>query len=153
MLAAKEHGRRDLAHPLGFALAVALDRLRASDRPLLLVPAPTRASAARRRGGDPVGRASCTATGWLADSHSVAMLRAGRGVRDSVGLSVAQRAANLRGRIDVDPRGLARLRTLPNAEVVLIDDVLTTGATACESVRVLRDVGVAARALVTVCAA
>lgn len=40
-----------------------------------------------------------------------------------------------------------------NAEVVLVDDVLTTGATASESVRVLAGIGVPVCAVVVTCAA
>ncbi|OQS16474.1 phosphoribosyltransferase, partial [Nocardia donostiensis] len=47
VLAAKERGRRDLAEPLGLALAGGLARLRIRERPLILVPAPSRAAAAR----------------------------------------------------------------------------------------------------------
>jgi predicted amidophosphoribosyltransferase len=61
------------------------------------------------------------------------------GARDSVGLDAVARAANLAGRV--------RFRTAasptPNAEVVLIDDVLTSGATVAAALRVLNDAGIA----------
>src|SRR6478735_7315626 len=57
VIALKERGRRDLAEPLGAALAGALAWLRESGHldpaelaPLVLIPAPTRSRAARRRG-------------------------------------------------------------------------------------------------------
>lgn len=153
VLAAKERGRRDLAEPLGLAMAGALGRLRTPDRPLVLVPAPTRAVAARRRGGDPVARAATVAAGWLIDCRTVGLLRMRRGARDSVGLSSAQRVRNVRGRITVDPAGLFRAPIAANAEVVLVDDVLTTGATARESVRVLGRFGIVPRAVLVTCAA
>ncbi|MFE6924571.1 ComF family protein [Nocardia sp. NPDC057663] len=153
VLAAKERGRRDLAAPLGLALAVALARLRAPDRPLVLVPAPTRAAAARRRGGDPVTRSAVAAAQWLIDCRTVPLLRMRPGVRDSVGLTPAERAHNLRDKIItvggvLEPAGLA-----PNTEVVVVDDVLTTGATVTESVRVLSGIGVRPRAVLVTCAA
>lgn len=65
------------------------------------------------------------------------------GVRDSVGLSAAQRAENLAGRIGV--RAPA-----PRGPVVLVDDVLTTGTTAAESVAALRRAGVGVDAVVVI---
>ncbi|MFF2085713.1 ComF family protein [Nocardia sp. NPDC058176] len=153
VLAAKEHGRRDLAEPLGLASARALARLRAPDRPLVLVPAPTRGAAARRRGGDPVTRAARCAAGWLIDCRTVPLLRMKRGVRDSVGLTTRQRAHNLRDKIMADEAALERAGIGTKAEVILVDDVLTTGATARESVRVLGRIGVPPRAVLVTCAA
>ncbi|WP_378733549.1 ComF family protein [Nocardia brasiliensis] len=153
VLAAKETGRRDVAEPLGMALAGGLARLRAGDRPLVLVPAPSRTVAARRRGGDPVLRAARVAASWLPDSQMISMLRVWWGVRDSVGLTPRERADNLGGRITTIP-GSSALREIPeNAEVVLVDDVLTTGATARESVRALARIGLRTRAVLVTCAA
>ncbi|MGV9735410.1 ComF family protein [Rhodococcus aetherivorans] len=141
VIAAKEHGRRDLAGPLGLALATAVSRLRRWGElpagPVVVVPAPTRARAARSRGGDPVTRAARVAAGHDRRLEVCGLLGTGRGVRDSVGLSAAQRQRNLAGRV--------RIRTAagppPGAAVLLVDDVVTTGATAAESVRVLRAAG------------
>ncbi|MEV0770111.1 ComF family protein [Nocardia salmonicida] len=153
VLAAKEQGRRDLAAPLGLALAHALVRLRAPDRPLLLVPAPTRTGAARRRGGDPVARSAVVAARWLIDCRTAPLLRMGRGVRDSVGLTTHERRHNLRGKIMTvaDPAEWVAIGA--KAQVVLVDDVLTTGATVCESTRVLSRIGIVPRAVLVTCAA
>ena len=61
-----------------------------------------------------------------------------RDVRDSAGLSAAERAGNLAGALAVraDLRRPLRGRT-----VVLIDDVVTTGATLSESARALHAIG------------
>ncbi|WP_280232715.1 ComF family protein [Nocardia cyriacigeorgica] len=149
ILAAKERRRRDLAEPLGRALAGGLARLRAHTRPLVLVPAPSRRAAARRRGGDPVARAARAAASWLPDSQLRPILGVWRGVHDSVGLSAGERRHNLRGRIITAPQpGITA-----NAQVVVVDDVLTTGATAAESVRALAGAGVPVHAVLTLCAA
>lgn len=153
VLAAKEQGRRDLADPLGAALAHALARLRAPDRPLVLVPAPTRGQAARRRGGDPVARAARVAAGWLIDCQTVVLLRMGRGVRDSVGLGTYERAHNLRDKIMVVSGVTEHPRIDAKAEVVLVDDVLTTGATVSESIRVLSRIGIVPCAVLVTCMA
>ncbi|MDR7168208.1 putative amidophosphoribosyltransferase [Nocardia kruczakiae] len=153
VVAAKESGRRDLAAPLGRALARGLGVLRAPGRPLILVPAPSRRVAARRRGGDPVLRTARVATGWLSDCHLAPVLWARGGVRDSVGLSAPARRDNLAGRIAGRIESSSVLVTLADADIVLVDDVLTTGATAAESVRVLAGTGVNVRAVMVTCAA
>jgi predicted amidophosphoribosyltransferase len=56
-----------------------------------------------------------------------------RGTRDSVGLDAGQRAANLAGRVRFTPRGSPP----PGAAVVLLDDVLATGATVTASMAAL----------------
>ncbi|KAA0023986.1 ComF family protein [Antrihabitans cavernicola] len=158
VIAAKERGRRDLALPLGAALAGALCWLRRWGElsplelaPLLLVPAPSRARAARMRGGDPVER-SVRAAAWALEPERCTVapvLGMQRGVRDSVGLSARERQANLAGRITVSQE-FPRIR---GAEIVLIDDVLTTGVTARESVSALQRVGLTVDAVVVVAAA
>ncbi|MBJ8347294.1 ComF family protein [Antrihabitans sp. YC2-6] len=156
VISAKERGRRDLAEPLGMALAAALGWLRAAGEldppelaPLILVPAPTRARAARVRGGDPVFRAVTEAARFVPRCRVAGVLVAGRGVKDSVGLSVQQRQQNLVGRVHV-----VVPHTIPlGADVVLVDDVLTTGSTARESVGVLATAGVKVTAALVVASA
>jgi predicted amidophosphoribosyltransferase len=135
IIAMKEHGRTDLIPPLAVAVHDGLTRLIGwgiVDAPLALVPAPTRRSAARRRGGDPVTAIARTAA--VEDVAVVSALRMRAFTADSVGLSPAQRQRNIAGRV--------RLRRTVSGEVLLIDDVVTTGATAGESVRVLQTAGV-----------
>ncbi|MEV5650438.1 ComF family protein [Nocardia sp. NPDC052254] len=153
VLAVKESGRRDLAAPLGLALARGIGRLRAPGRPLVLVPAPSRRVAARRRGGDPVLRTARVAAGWLTDCHLAPVLAARGEVRDSVGLGAAARRSNLDGGIIGRIPPSSALRTCADADIVLVDDVLTTGATAAESVRTLAAQGVRVRAVMVTCAA
>ncbi len=137
IVAIKEHGRADLVAPLAAALHTGLSRLLGwglLEAPLILVPAPTRRMAARRRGGDPVTRVAQRAT---TDIPGITVLRAlrltGR-TRDSVGLSSEDRQRNLAGRV--------RLTRPVPGPAVIVDDVVTTGATACESVRALQTAGV-----------
>lgn len=140
VIAAKERGRRDLAVPLGLAWSVAVTRLRRwgelPSGPLLAVPAPSRLRAARARGGDPVERAVRAAATHDRRLFVHPILVTAPGVRDSVGLTAASRQRNIAGRIRL--RGPELPRTLP---VLLVDDVVTTGATVAESVRVLRRAG------------
>jgi predicted amidophosphoribosyltransferase len=143
IIAAKEHGRSELARPLGAALGVGLRHLVAwgvVEIPVTLVPGPTRRSAARRRGGDPVTRMAKTAA--LPGAMVVQALGMRAFTRDSVGLSAGAREANIAGRV--------RVRKPVHGEVVLVDDVVTTGATACEAVRVLQTAGACVVAMLAV---
>ncbi|GAB2507345.1 ComF family protein [Nocardia heshunensis] len=153
VLAVKEHCRWDLTKPLGFAMARGLDHLRDTARPLILVPAPTRRAAARSRGGDPVARSGGVAASSLPGCRLVRMLRMRPGVRDSVGLGHRDRQHNLHGRIIVATTRPPGVLFPANAEVVLIDDVLTTGVTMRESVHALAEAGVTVRAALVTCAA
>ena len=142
IVAVKEHGRADLIAPLAVALQAGLERLLiwgVVGTPLTVVPAPTRRSAARRRGGDPVTRMARAATAGLRDVPDIQVVQALRLralVRDSVGLSSADRQRNIAGRVKIAKPidGVARA-------VLVVDDIVTTGATASESVRVLQIAG------------
>ena len=150
IIAMKERGRTDLSSPLAQALALGLHRLLSwglLDLPLMVIPAPTRRSAARRRGGDPVTRMATLATAGHPHIGVVRALRMKALTRDSAGLGSAARERNIAGRVRLTGR-------LPaNAEVLLIDDIVTTGATACESVRILQSAGARVSAVLAVAAA
>jgi predicted amidophosphoribosyltransferase len=149
ILALKEQGRGDLVAPLASALAVGVHRLLAwgiVETPLTIVPAPTRRWAARRRGGDPVARLAHTAVARHPEVTVLAPLRMKALTRDSVGLGTAERERNVAGRV------LLRGR-LPRTEVLFVDDIVTTGATASESVRVLTAAGVRVAAMLAIAVA
>ncbi|SEH90679.1 Predicted amidophosphoribosyltransferases [Mycolicibacterium rutilum] len=145
VVAVKEHGRADLIPVLAGALRTGLLHLLTwglLDTPLTVVPAPTRAWAARRRGGDPVARTARAATAGLPGVTVAAALRTRAFVADSVGLSTADRQRNIAGRIKA-------LRAV-GGEVLVVDDIVTTGATAAESVRVLQTRGTRVAAVLVV---
>lgn len=149
LIEVKERGRADLVAPLARALHAGLEHLvrwGLVDVPVTLVPAPTRWSAARRRGGDPVTAMAVAAA--LDDPRMtvVAALRTRWAVRDSVGLSPADRQRNVAGRVRVHRSAPARCA----GEVIVVDDIVTTGATASESVRCLQTAGVRVAAVLAV---
>jgi predicted amidophosphoribosyltransferase len=144
VLAFKERGRRDLALPLGRMMAAVLPTLEvgpAEDGTWWLVPAPSRAVAARRRGGSHmVALARCMAAAMSMRGHQAAVapaLKVARGVRDSAGLGAAARIVNLAGRVRVHPAGAPP----PGMSVVVLDDVVTTGATAAACAEALKSGG------------
>lgn len=154
IVAVKERGRTDLIAPLALALAQALHRLlcwQLLDTPLTIIPAPTRRSAARRRGGDPVGRIAAAAVARHDGVTVVPALRMRAFARDSVGLNRGARERNVVGRVVLDRRRLPTAGCGPG--VVVVDDVVTTGVTLAESVRVLRAGGVPVSAALVIASA
>jgi predicted amidophosphoribosyltransferase len=136
IVAVKEHGRADLIKPLAGALHFGLTNLLTwgvVDTPLHVVPSPTRRSAARRRGGDPVTRMALAATAGCPGTTVTQALRMRAFVRDSVGLSSIDRQRNIAGRV----RAVRQVA----GDVLVVDDIVTTGATAAESIRVLQTIG------------
>lgn len=150
IVAVKEHGRRDLVIPLARTLALGIHHLAGwgiVGLPSVVVPAPTRRASARRRGGDPVTRIAATATAGHPGIAVAPVLRTVGLARDSVGLSTSAREHNIAGRVRVSR--LSDEFEWPAGEILLVDDVVTTGATAREAVRALRTAGVAVTAVLT----
>lgn len=147
VVAWKDRERADLDALLGPALRDAAAVLAPSVRAVVgaagvrVVPAPSAPGARLRRGREPVGvLAAAVVAGLRAGGVGAAVapaLRRRRSTRDQVGLGARARGRNLDASVTV--RGRAR-RT---ACCLLVDDVLTTGATLAVSERVLSAAGVA----------
>ncbi|WSX60763.1 hypothetical protein OG504_32090 [Streptomyces sp. NBC_00986] len=108
--------------------------------PVLLVPVPSARSTVRARGHDPARRIALAAAGELRRSGTparvVAVLRQRRWVADQSGLNSRQRLDNLAGALEVVAGGA---RLLASGPVVLVDDLMTTGASLREAARAVRE--------------
>ena len=181
LAAYKDDGRRDLAAVLAPVLALALRAALAQacrDAPgvratgVLVVPVPSSAAARRRRGDAPLERLTrCAAALPSAPNARPAppatpavpsgvpsvgpgavpcawvhagVLRPARRTVDQAGLSYSARAANLAGAFAASPAVAGRV-------VIVVDDVVTTGATLGDAARALRDAG--ARRVLAACIA
>ncbi|MEE1830280.1 ComF family protein [Streptomyces sp. SP17KL33] len=138
LIAHKERGALALAGPLGTALAGAV-RAGGGEGPVLLVPVPSARWAVRARGHDPARRIALAAAGVLrrtgTPARVVGVLRQRRAVADQSGLDFRQRLDNLAGALEVAAGGG---RLLGDGAVVLVDDLMTTGASLAEAARAVR---------------
>jgi len=147
IVAHKENGRLGLARPLAAMIVVAMAHVlpEPATGPVVLVPVPSSPRAVRRRGHDPVLRISRRAATTLRRAGRTAvvvpLLRRVRRVRDQAELDAAARATNLHDAIGVRPRRLGQVG-LEGAHVVVVDDIVTTGATLAECARALGVAGV-----------
>jgi predicted amidophosphoribosyltransferase len=119
--------------------------------PVLLVPVPSARRAVRTRGHDPARRIALAAAGELrrtgTPARVLAVLRQRHSVADQTGLDARERMANLAGALAVAPAASGLLRG--PGPLVLVDDLMTTGASLAEAaraVRVVRPVAVESRA-------
>lgn len=138
--------RGPLAGLLARSVAAALEDADLAERPVVLVPVPSRPATVRSRGHDPTWTITRGAARRLRhaayDADAVRMLRFRARVADQAGLDAAARAANLDGSMCCPAASLRRLaRRSPHAVAVVCDDVLTTGATARDAQRALEGSG------------
>ncbi len=159
ILAHKERGAFGLARPLGQVLtaAVRLALPEPGTAVLVLVPVPSRPGVVRARGHDPMLRIAREAARRLRrGGHRVVVSRAlavRPGVVDQAGLSAQARAGNLAGSMTLRPGVRRRLgRASRPVSIMVVDDVLTTGATAREAQRALEAGGLRPRAVATLAA-
>ena len=139
LIAPKDRGRRDLAPHLGAALALAVARVSRGGA-VVLVPMPSARAAVRRRGYDHCLLLARAAVRHLPPgSAAVPALERVRATADQAGLGADARAANLRGALGVRRRVAGALH---RGDVVLVDDLITTGSSLAEAARALRAVGV-----------
>lgn len=138
LIAYKERGRRELCRPLGAALAGSVLAAAAGGGPVLLVPVPSRRRAVRERGADTTKALALEASRALRRSGVEALtapaLRLCRPTSDSAGLSAVDRAVNVSGAMAARVRDLAGRR---DPILVIVDDLITTGATLAEAARAL----------------
>jgi predicted amidophosphoribosyltransferase len=134
ILAYKERGRHTLAGPLGARLADVTVAALGGPARVVLVPVPATAAAARDRYGDHMLRLArraageLTRRGWPA---AVATPLRARPRADSAELSSADRLRVAADAFTLVPGRLPAVRAAASggARLVLVDDVLTTGAT------------------------
>ena len=147
LIAWKEQGRFGLTASLAHLLAAAVGELVPARAPIVLLPVPTSRRSKRARGADVVDELARTAARLLRDVGVNASVEQAlaytRATVDQSGLDSAARADNLRGAFRL--RGDRPRRA---GAVIVVDDILTTGATVGEAVRVLgaagrRPIGVA----------
>ena len=144
----KVHAALDLAPALAHGLADAvlrsdamryIDTASALQRPLLL-PVPLSAARLRERGYNQAWELARRMARRLRCPADARLLLRVRDTPHQLAFPPAERAGNVRAAFAVEPRRSAELR---GRSVALIDDVMTTGATAAEIARVLLQAGAA----------
>jgi ComF family protein len=126
------------ANVLGGMLAEAISKLEIRG-PMLMIPVPLHHSKRRQRRfnqAELLARAAQKRSPIAGAELATNLLLRTRATVSQIGLTRPQRAENIRGAFQVEYRG-----RIAGQNVLLIDDVLTTGTTASECARVLRKAG------------
>lgn len=136
----KEEGQFGLLHILGHFLASSVCFAAPVNRPVVLVPIPSTRVTRMRRGQDTIGDLSRAAAKALQaigiDCIVGSPLVHARRVADQSGLSAGDRSINMS-----DALRMRSVAGLEDRSIIVVDDILTTGATVAEAVRVLSEAG------------
>ncbi|CAB4699961.1 unannotated protein [freshwater metagenome] len=146
ILAAKENGLKEADKLIIEAIQGVLAQANFANRTIELIPIPSSPSARRRRGRSFM----VDITAQIAQRSGFRLtdvLELTRRVSDQSGLHAKARAANMEGAFALKPHAY------PRGDLVLIDDVVTTGATLREAARALTSQGLNVLASVTACLA
>ncbi len=136
VLALKFAGKVTLAEPLGELLAEAVETLQQEWRCDWAVPIPIHWTRRLLRGFNQSELIATAATRQLDLPLSTRALTRTRRQRPQVGLSGAERRENVRGAFRMAEPGVVAER-----RVLVVDDVVTTGATLDEAAMTLREAG------------
>jgi ComF family protein len=139
--AIKFDGRPGLVRSVAGPLAEAVRA--GGARPDLIVAVPLHAARRRERGYDQAARLAEALAAPLGAPFVPGLLERTRATRAQSGLSATTRRQNVRGAFRV-----ARPAGLPGRTVLVVDDVLTTGATLVECMETVRAAGAATRGAV-----
>jgi ComF family protein len=134
--ALKFHGKRALAVPLATLLQEQWGSALAEAGVEAVIPVPLGRARERERGFNQAALVAERLAGLLGVPVRSRWLARGRATRPQSELGVAERLANVRGAFAADTAVAGR-------HVAIVDDVLTTGATAAECARVLKAAGAA----------
>ena len=147
LLGSKESGLLDADQLIAQALTHSLSYMYGEIGIADLVPVPSRKMATRRRGRDFIS----SHTVLLAKSPPVPtrhLLRHIRSVKDQSSLNAIERQRNLAGSLECMKRA-----ERVNIPVIIVDDVITTGATLREAGRALTEGGFTVIGAITACVA
>jgi ComF family protein len=131
LVALKEKGQFALVSELATMLEPILKKIPTSESTVFLVPAPSRAANFANRGFTPMLLLAQAISNRNPRLKVLNALNFSRDVKDQVGLTANERLANLAESMRLNQQVAGKI-------CYLLDDVVTTGATALEAARVLR---------------
>jgi predicted amidophosphoribosyltransferase len=146
IMAAKERGLKGADELIVDAIVHVLDKANFDAFNLRLVPIPSSAPNRRRRGRSFIPEI-CKQVSAITSIPVIPALTINRAVKDQSSLSAKARLTNMRGAFSISTN------THPRGDLILIDDVVTTGATVSEAARALNSQGFHVLASVTACLA
>jgi len=131
LVALKEKGQSALVSELATMLDPVLANIPTSESKVFLVPAPSRPANFAKRGFTPMLLLAQAISNRNPRLKVLNALNFSRDVKDQVGLTANERIANLAMSMSLNQQVAGKI-------CYLLDDVVTTGATALEAARVLR---------------
>jgi ComF family protein len=130
LVALKDKGQSALVAELAQMLRPIIEKIPASESTRYLIPAPSRPENFSKRGFHPMLLLAQAVSSQCQNLSVLNCLRFTRPVSDQVGLTEPERIANLASSMELNQRVSGRV-------CYLLDDVVTSGATALEAARVL----------------
>jgi predicted amidophosphoribosyltransferase len=154
ILSAKENGNTIARQLLANAISNAIERVISDfklQESITLTTIPSRKSAIRKRGRDHINQLAAEVISLVKidgiEISNLNILQLNKSIEDQSKLNKGERAANLSGAY------LAISPETPPKNLIIIDDLITTGASVQEAVRALSVINLRPVAIMTACAA